>query len=224
LWCSCILLTTACAQNARSDKDLKGPQIDGIYIHLSYTLGYGGGVVMKYDPYLLLKDGTIYRNLLKPPKELDIEKSRQAEPKMWGRWQKSGNSIIVEWHDGKRETWDKHWHIARPARKAERLKGRFSSMTGGGNTAMGGTFSIAVFNDYAFSDDGRFTRGGAVGATDTSLAAGGKTGESRGTYVIDDYTIELRLDNGKVERLVFYFYPDSDDVIGIGNKVFVLKK
>jgi hypothetical protein len=31
---------------------------------------------------------------------------------------------------------------------------------------------------------------------------------------------ELRYNNGHVERLAFYFYPDSNDAIGMGNKAF----
>jgi hypothetical protein len=48
------------------------------------TVGYGGALEMQLKPYLLLKDGTIYRNVLGPPKDMDIERSRQVEPKMWG--------------------------------------------------------------------------------------------------------------------------------------------
>ena len=38
---------------------------------------------------------------------------------------------------------------------------------------------------------------------------------SAGRYSIDEYTITLSLD-GKSTQALFYFYPDSDDAIGIG--------
>jgi hypothetical protein len=218
----CALLAPASAQSG-SGKNSNGPPIDGIYLYLRYGLGYGGAVQITYEPYLLLKDGTIYRNLQAPPQDLDIGKSRQAEPKMWGRWQKSGNSIMVQWEDGKRETWEKDWHVARPARKTDRLQGRFRSMSGGGNTALGGSTSIAVTNDIVFSADGSFRRGDVVSAKTDSVTVGSKR-KGGGTYLIDGYSIELRYDDGQVERLTFYFYPDGNTVIGIGNRVFVLRQ
>jgi hypothetical protein len=142
---------------------------------------------------------------------------------MWGRWQKSGTSIIVQWNDGKRETWEKHWYIARPARKTDRLKGLFRSVSGSVNTALDGSSSTAVFKDLTFFDDGTFTREAGVSAREGADYGGSKS-KTRGTYVIDGYTIELRYDNGYVERLAFYFYPDSNDAIGMGNKAFARRK
>jgi hypothetical protein len=211
-------------------KDLSGSQIEGIYLFLNPTLGYGGMVVMQYDPYLLLKDGTIYRNLQRPPNELDISKSRQMEPKMWGRWQRSGKIITVQWDDGTRKTWDKDktfvndWHIARPAGKSDRLNGRYHSMSGGGNTALGGSFSLAVIKDIVFFDNGSFTRDGVVSANERNSVSVQSKRKGSGTYVIDGYTIELRHDDGKAERFAFYFYPDSNNAIGIGNRTYTLRK
>jgi hypothetical protein len=199
-------------------KDLSGAQIEGIYLHLSYNLtGIGGTLKLEYTPYLLLKDGTIYRNLIEPPTDLDVAKSRQTEPKMWGRWQKSGKSIIVQWNDGKNETWDKHWYIARPAKKTDRLKGVYGSLTGGGST------SGVAADDIVFSDDGSFGRESAVSDLNSPLYTHNKSNSS-GTYALDGYTLELRYANGKTERRAFYFYPDSNDHIGIGKKVYSLRK
>jgi hypothetical protein len=206
----------------RKRKDM-GDDIECIYLNIFHTVGYGGTLEMEFKPYLLLKDGTIYRNVLGPPKDMDIERSRQVEPKMWGRWQKSGTSIIVQWNDGERETWENHWYIARPAKKTDRLKGLFRSVSGSVNTALGGSSSTAVFKDLTFFDDGTFTREGGVNAREGSVYGESKS-NSRGTYVIDGYTIELRYNNGHVERLAFYFYPDSNDAIGMGNKAFTRRK
>jgi hypothetical protein len=235
------LLTAACVQNNTSSSPppnltvgqesrsgeraapsngnaLSESQIEGIYLNLFYTLtGIGGSFKMEYRPYLLLKDATIYRNLAGPPTDLDVVKSRQTEPKMWGRWRKSGNSIIVQWNDGKSDTWDKNWHIARPAKKTDRLKGVYGSLTGGGST------TAVAADDFVFSDDGRFGRESAVSDLNNPLYTLNKSNNA-GTYALDGYTLELRYSNGKTVRRAFYFYPDSDDHIGIGEKVYSLRK
>jgi hypothetical protein len=201
-----------------NDKGSSQSQIEGIYLHLSYNLtGIGGTVQLSYPSYLLLKDGTIYRGLKTPPMDLDIAKSREAEPKKWGRWEKRGTSVIVQWNDGKRETWDKYWYIARPAKKTDRLKGVYGYITGGGST------TVAAAVNIEFSDDGSFVRKGVVSDLNNALYASGKS-QSSGTYVLDGYTIELRYANGKTERHLFYFYPDSNNAIGIGQQAYTLDK
>jgi hypothetical protein len=199
-------------------KGLNESQIEGIYLHLSYNLtGIGGTVQLSYPSYLLLKDGTIHRNLKTPPTDLDVAKSREAEPKKWGRWEKRGASIIVQWNEGRRETWDKYWYIARPAKKTDRLKGVYGYITGGGST------TVAAAVNIKFSDDGSFARQGVVSDLNNALYTYSKS-DSAGTYVLDGYTIELRYANGKMERHLFYFYPDSNNVIGIGEQAYTLDK
>jgi hypothetical protein len=197
---------------------LSESQIEGIYLHLTYNLtGIGGSVQLSYPPYLLLKDGTIHRGIKTPPTDLDIAKSRESDPEGWGRWEKKGTSIIVQWNDGKRETWDKYWYIARPAKKTDRLKGVYGYITGGGSTTAMAAVNIEFF------DDGSFVRKGAVSDSHSPLYASGKS-ESSGTYVLDGYAIELRYANGKTERQLFYFYPDSNNAIGIGRQAYTLDK
>jgi hypothetical protein len=199
-------------------KGLSESQIEGIYLHISYNLtGIGGSVQLSYPSYLLLKDGTIFRGLKTPPTDLDVAKSRESDPKGWGRWEKRGTSIIVQWDDGKRETWDKYWYIARPAEKTDRLKGVYMYITGGGSTT-----AVAAVN-IEFSVDGSFVRKGAVSDLNNALYTYNKS-ESSGTYVLDGYTIELRYANGKTERQLFYFYPDSNNAIGIGQQAYTLGK
>jgi hypothetical protein len=201
-----------------NDKDLSGSKIEGVYLRLTYNLtGVGGALSMSYTPYLLLKDGTIYKRLTAPPADLDVSESRQAEPKMWGRWEKSGTSIIVQWNDGKRETWKDQWYIARPAKKTDRLKGVYRFLTGGGST------SGVAADDIEFSADGSFIRKGAVSDLNNPLYTYKKS-DSSGIYALDGHTLELRYANGKTERRTFYFYPDSNDHIGIGERVYSLRK
>src|SRR5262245_14165377 len=112
----CALLVTTCAQT-RSGKDPQGsPKIEGLYTNTRYVVGYGGMTKIYYVPYLLFKDGTIYQNMKVSPNDLDVKRSRQSEPEMWGRWQKSGELIKVQWNDGHNETWNS-WYVTIPARR-----------------------------------------------------------------------------------------------------------
>jgi hypothetical protein len=211
--------------SSTTGKDSKRPQMECIYLHRSTGLGVGGMVIMIFTPYLVLKDGTIYRNLRESPEDLDIEKSRREEPNMWGRWQKRGKNLILEWNDGSRETDDYYQDIVIPARKTDRLDGFFLSISGGGNTALGGAFSVAMSNQFTFFEDGRFTHKKVVGGGDRSVAVSSNRNSS-GTYAIDGYTLELRYADGRTLRRVFYFYPSLQkrhDVIGIGGNAYVLR-
>ncbi|HEU0186082.1 MAG TPA: hypothetical protein VFS27_12255 [Blastocatellia bacterium] len=200
------------------DNDSKGAKIEGIYMHLTYSLmGVGGTLSMSYTPYLLLKDGTICKNLTTPPADLDVARSRQTQPNMWGRWEKSGTSIIVQWNDGKRETWKDQWYVTRPAGKNDRLRGGYGFLTSGGST------TAVAANDIEFSADGSFVRKGVVSDRHSPLYTTRRS-ESNGTYLLDGHTIELRYADGKVERRAFFFFPDSNDHIGIGGQVYSLRK
>jgi hypothetical protein len=200
-----------------NEKDLNMSKIEGLYMRLTYNLtGIGGSLSMTYTPYLLLKDGTIYKRLTAPPADLDVEKSRQEEPRMWGRWEKTGTSIIVQWNDGKRENWNNQWYLTRPARKTDRLNGLYSFLTGGGTT------SGMVADDIKFSGDGRFARKASASVLNNPAYVHQES-DSSGTYALDGHTLELRYANGKIERRTFYFFPDSDENIGIGERVYTLR-
>jgi hypothetical protein len=183
-------------------------------------------VIINFTSYLVLKDGTIYKDLRESPDDFDIEKSRQEEPNKWGRWQKSGKNLILQWKDGKSET-EKGYDndIVIPAQKSDRLNGFFRSISGGGNTAMGGSFIVAVSKQFTFFEDGRFTEEKAVGGSDTAIVFSSNSNRS-GTYTLDGYTIELRYANGRTLRQVFYFYPGaskSQKVVGIGGSDYILR-
>jgi hypothetical protein len=181
-----------------------------------------GGVAIKLTPYVALKDGTIYKGLNEPPDDLEIEKSRRQAPERWGRWQKSGKTLIVQWDDGKRQTSDYYEkYSVTPAQKTDRLNGYYLSLAGGSAIAGISTFAS---NEFTFLDDGRFTHGKVFSGSSPSTAISSSSNSS-GTYALDGYTIELQYADGKKVRQGFYFYPSKDqDTIGIGNSHFVRKK
>ncbi|MBC8138365.1 MAG: hypothetical protein H8F28_21005, partial [Fibrella sp.] len=90
------------------------------------------------------------------------------------------------------------------AKPGERLTGFYSSISGGGNTALGGSTMVVVTDDITFLPNGRFKAGRFAGGMSDQVTA---TSESAtdGTYVLDGYTLTLKYRDGRVERKAFAF-------------------
>jgi hypothetical protein len=204
------------------------PAVDGIYLHFALQMGVGGAMFPTYVPYIFLKNGMATSDLsTPPPTDLTADAWRAQKPKSWGRWRKVGDTIEIDWEDSKRTTsvWKK-WFVARPARPNEMLSGRYQSLTGGGNAAMGGETMTAAWRGYEFQPNGSVLRSGGA-ATSTRNDQGSVVANSRrtpqsGRYRTDGYTIEFTFAD-ETRRYWFYVYPDNDRVLGIGSSTFTKK-
>ncbi|HKX29695.1 MAG TPA: hypothetical protein VJ302_18540 [Blastocatellia bacterium] len=191
-------------------------QVERIVTHLQSRLGYKM-LVTSQVPHVLFKDGTIYNNLNVSPYDLELKRSRESEPKNWGRWKYVGKEIHIQWN-GKSEIerWEEaQWLPTTPAKKTDRLEGDYSSMTAAGSGPVAGT----AFDGFTFTADGRFKTGSSA-----AILAGIHSRSSRseilsGTYALDGYSIELHFDDGRVERKGFYF--STETFIGIGNRMYL---
>lgn len=226
------LLMGCCAAAQQPLVSSYQPPLDGLYLHLKYVIGLGGGLTATYKAHVFLKDGTVTDDLsFYPRSSAELAEWRRRDPRAWGRWTRSGPTISIRWDDPKRkpETWEK-WTDTRPGPAGFGLKGRYQSLSGGGNTALGGDVMIAAWSHYEFSPDGTVTSGGGGGGssggggTGVSVVTSGRRAEQRGRYRIDGYSLELEFSDGKNERRWFYLYPDSDRVIGIGNGTYLVRK
>jgi hypothetical protein len=220
---ACALVITISAQTRTAKDPDRQPQIEGIYTNSEYGVGYGGMSALYYVPYVLFKDGTIYSNLAVSPYDLNVKRSRQSEPKLWGRWQKSGKNIIVRWNSGSTETWVDYL-CQTPARKTDRLQGVYNSMMGGGNIAYGGSVGVSAISSIRFSADGRFSVASSASASAPGVATSSRSKTIGGAYILDGYSIELRYDDGRVERKGFYFCDNGHKLIGIGNRTYLTRK
>lgn len=217
------------------------PPIAGLYLHLEYIAGVGGGIYPSYEPYVLLKDGSITDDLGYYPKSTqDMENWRRRKPRAWGRWTESGGRLSIRWDVPARkpETWDK-WFVARPADDGMRLSGHYGSIGGGGNTALGGDVMIAAWKSFRFSPDGRVESGGGAGGynggggTGVSVATSSRRAPQQGRYTLNGYRLTIEFGDGRRESMWFYCYPPSpkkaganskdSSVIGIADSVFTLK-
>jgi hypothetical protein len=141
--------------------------------------------------------------------------------------------------------------LASPANKGERLQGRFQKASsfqipgGAGSVSYrgitftrAGRFETDFFNFVAgstgFGDD-RVTTGAMADDEGSSSSVSGPNfgggtstrsnrpkAERSGTYEIDGYTLLLRFDDGKIERLPFFFAYDGRDSIWFRGAVYAV--
>jgi hypothetical protein len=211
-----------------SGKGITAAEIKGVLLHSETRLGVGGMLIFVYFPYLLLKNGSLYEHLTVSPADINEAQSRQSEPTKWGTWKLDGKALIVT-HRNKDGSMTKPnrwtgWSWASPAKPNEKLNRTYGSISGGGNTAMGGGSMVVSSKYITFNSQGQFTYesvgGGSYNGSTGSVSAYSSK-NSAGTYVLDGYSIELRFNNGQVNRQSFYFYDDKDHgVIGIGNNPY----
>ncbi len=207
---------------------LKPAEVKGIAINLEYIAGVGGGIYPSYEPYLLLTDGSIYDGPSVSPYNFDVAKSKQLEPRKWGTWKAVGKTMVINWPNkekDKTDTWEKNWFWAKPATNGEKIQGGYKTISGGGNTALGGNIMIVSSTNITFNKNGQFTMVGVSGGSNSgdfgvsSSSYAHKDGA--GTYVLNGYSLELRYNNGQVQQKSFYFYPDSKEAFGIGTSAYV---
>jgi hypothetical protein len=191
--------------------------------------------------HLVLTDGWACSHLEVPPSELNVEASRRLEAEKWHRWQNAGakyrfqDSKTGVWQDVAADPVQ-----PLPARLSSRLKTvkaySFGGMGGSvfsrtivftpdgrykrSNGAIQGSGAVQAaggFNGSAASVQDKYGRrssaGGANGsvavATSSASAAGG--GGMTGSYSVSGYTLELRGDDGGIQRiLAFYPFPRED--------------
>lgn len=212
-------------QAATQGATVKPSDIYSIIMHQEWQMGIGG-IYPVYNPYLLFKDGSIYSEPLVGLADMQVAASRLSEPKKWGRWKVSGTTFIIFWPLEKPKDQNDQWkkdsyENASPAKKGETIQGSFRSLTGGGNTALGGDVMVVLENTISFNQQGKFIMASATGISGDDIwdQHNSKSNEA-GSYILDGHTIELKFNNGKTERRFFYFYPDSRKTFGIGKRAY----
>ncbi len=192
--------------------------------------------------YVLFKDGTCTYAI----KNLDPA-SRAANPKMWGRWRKRGKKYEIEL--GGETFVPPGWEIRAPARRGERLSGRWSASGGG---QVGPDAVYWHFSSIVFTKEGRFEvsssggsggtsgdttsttvyddEGSATSVTNPNIGGGGSrrrgstSADRTGTYSLDGYLLELRYDSGRVEQHLFHANDDRSFVFVRGTEMMRDKK
>jgi hypothetical protein len=209
----------------------KMPAINTVIMHLEYEVGMGGGIYPVYNAYVLFKDGSIYKYPELCLDDIDMSDSKLTEPRKWGTWKKNNQTLLTYWPAEKpkeqNEEWEqKSYYTVQPAQKDEKLEGDFKTISGGGNTALGGEVMVVSAANIVFGMQGKFSIARTAGVSSGRDFWENNSGSSSetGTYKLDNYSIEFKYNNGKTERRFFYFYPDSRKHFGIGNSVYMPKR
>ncbi len=129
--------------------------IEGI-IHTGEGVTTFTGYQFQEATYLLLKDGTIYKNLQVPPSDLNAVDSKQYEQENWGTWQRNGDTVSVQWY-GSNEWLALDGFLVQPAQAGELLNTSYNNLSASttGMIGMGGT--VSTYSDtIIFMPDGRF--------------------------------------------------------------------
>jgi hypothetical protein len=201
------------------------------------------GMQISDRTYVLFKDGTCTFAI----EDLDPATSRAANPKMWGRWRKRGNKYEIELEGEKFVP--PGWEIREPARRGERLSGKWSASGGG---QVGPDAVYWHFSSIVFTKEGRFDvsssggsggtsgdttsttvyddEGSATSVTNPNIGGGGSrrrgstSADRTGTYSLDGYLLELRYDSGRVEQHLFHANDDRSFVFVRGTEMMRDKK
>jgi hypothetical protein len=181
-------------------------QIDRVVVVTGTGTGVGGMPIYKYDPYVLLRGGAAIRNPRSALEQIDIQSMRASSPNSVGTWQLQGGELVLNFPGMQqpRRVKPNRFYTAIPARAGESLTGRYRTVSGGGNSALGGSFSVMSTGEYTFYADGRFDRGSNTGVSGTGVA-GRASGTSGGRYRLNGYTATFIGANGQTQNAFFVF-------------------
>ena len=209
--------------------------VEGVYFRSATGFGVGGMMIVDFEPLIVLKDGTTYEIGETALEDVDLAAERMAQPRRFGRWTRKGQGFVLTGADGKPADYalgDGSFFRAFPAAADERVARAYRRLSGGGNSAMGGDVAVAVESRYDFRADGRYGRGGSVGAINSGASTGVGTtigrrrGPEGGRYRLDRHTLTLTGADGRSRRLFFAYGSQKDppeidrDMIFVGDSVY----
>ena len=202
------------------------PVVAGIYFFAAVSMS---GMV-SYDPYVLLKDGTIYKAVPPVPlKEWNVAQSRVEHPRDWGHWQRqSDGGLIVQWGSVGKPIKYKPGECpqATPAKSGEQLRGTYSAFSSSTMHTSANTSNLSVSRDINFSADGRFQEEHSASYSYSKTGGSGLTTGSQkahsGTYTLSGYTLTRRYDDGRVVQS--WYCRQTDESIYLGNTLYMQRR
>lgn len=209
--------------------------VEGVYFRSTTGFGVGGMMTIDFEPLILLRDGTYYEIADTSLEDVDLAAERLAKPRLFGRWSSAAKGFVLTDFKGRSNDYalgDGSFFRAFPAASGETVKRSYRRLSGGGNSAMGGSVTVAVESRYDFHSDGSYGRGGSVGAinsgadTGVGTAIGRRRAPEGGRYALDRHTLTLTGADGRSRRVFFAYSsqkepPEIDwNMIFIGDDVF----
>ncbi len=214
---SLTLLSAACKKESMEGQ--LGDNVERISLLLDYEAGYGGYVYPVHNPYVFFKDGRYVKEPKIPVDALALDALSTDHAVNWGTWKRAGSKVQLV--DRRSEDWEKEWPGAPafPAKARESLSGSFSSISGGGNLAVGGTVGVIAYSNLTFTPDGWFTNEKLGGGTGSDHAAFSRQ-TTAGRYTLAGYTITLAFNNGDTKRFFFCYYGEDKRVFRVSGRTY----
>ncbi|WP_425256846.1 hypothetical protein ACPOLB_15215 [Rubrivivax sp. RP6-9] len=187
------------------------PAIAAVLLQPRTALGVGGSVALAYKPLVLFEGGRY---------SADPATALAPAPRLAGRWQRDGSSFVFTPDAGSSFTVQARLQ-ARAAPADGRWQGRFRSLGGVGAPGQG-TAVVAVAKTLHFSADGTLRSDSTAGSsTDAPGALATSSRSSAATrYTLAGHVLTLALPDGSTRTQLFYRFPDSDRVIGVGGGTY----
>jgi hypothetical protein len=197
--------------------------IDSFGFATRAKMGIGGFIALDIYPIVLFKSGEVLKRVadLKYPGGLAAH--RAAHSDQWTRWQRNGNQLQLL-KDGQWENITFKTYARLPADL--RLSGKFRSIGGTGNIAVGGSQSVTVVDEYLFANDGTVLRSGAASSRaetgDTTVVTTSGPRERRGRYYMDGLLLRIDYEDGSREQRILIADPkDPDGTIWLDGESYV---
>lgn len=221
-------LVAGTAQPASADTSKLLPEIDSFAFSTRAKMGMGGFIALDIYPVLLFKGGDALTNVKRLAEGGDKAALQRRHAADFTRWRRSGGELQIQEKDGGWKTLPFQTTYARLP-DGLKLDGLYRSTSGTGNVAVGGTQSVAVWDDYRFSPDGQVVRGGGAGARaeagDTSVTTGGRRGARSGRYRVEGLVLQISYADGGSERRILIADPkDTRGTVWIDGEGYVRRE
>ena len=201
----------ASARKAIEASLASGGRIANVVLVRGSGTGYNSMVTLVFRPCILFRDGTYSE---------DANTVFGLRPVIDGRWRRDGKGWLLTGRDGETNRVEPDFR-ARPAAPGSTLSGEFANMSGVG-AANTGVAVVSTWNNFEFHRDGTVALDRGAGASTSSVVTGGRqTGSAR--YRLEGYSIVFQHPDGRTERKLFYYFPDSDRAIGFGDSTLTLR-
>ena len=224
LWSSTLLLSLLTLTACSSEEDMLPDPVERISLLLDYETGYGGYIYPVYNTYVFFKDGTVVKESRIPVDELNLNAISSIQASRWGTWQKNGDKVMITYSNGNVTEKEYPGSPAVAARRGETLDGHFSSISGGGNLAFGGSVGTLNYSRMSFTSDGWYTTENISGSHSSSHSAY-HTNTTSGRYIFDsDYSITLTANNGQVQRFFFCWYSGQERNFRLAGRTFNIRR
>lgn len=202
-------------------------KIEGFAFDFIAMPGIGGGMTMKVFPVVLFKDGQALEDIEALSFAAGLEAHKRANPDDWSKWRREAGRVQTQTGKGWKNLPFKPVYEKLP--DGFRLNGRYQSLSGGGNTAYGGSDYVAAWSTFDFLSDGRVVKGGGAGGysafQSASTAFSSVSPDRRGRYRVQGLTLEINYEDGSSERYLIVADPtEPDGAIWLDGTGYTMKR